>query len=105
MVSFSMVISMTGTRSGSRSSRAAFTLSRVFGNTGADTGTSLRARSPDYRWHSEQLSRVYTKSGDGLLVSLPIDAAQTGNYLVEYEASFSNGSSGTGSFGSSLQLP
>ena len=44
-------------------------------------------------------------SEDGLRLSVPIDAARTGNYQVEYSVTWTDGRSDTGSFGFSVQLP
>ncbi|MBN2027436.1 MAG: copper resistance protein CopC [Actinobacteria bacterium] len=43
-------------------------------------------------------------SEDRLSLSVPIDAARTGNYQVEYSVTWTDGMSDTGSFGFSVQL-
>ena len=44
-------------------------------------------------------------SEDRLVLSVPIDVSQTGNYQVEYSVTWTDGMSDTGSFGFSVQLP
>ncbi len=50
-------------------------------------------------------SGTLTVAADRLSMSQPVDAAATGNYKVEYQASWPDGSYHFGSFGFSVQLP